>query len=144
MEELRYILKWIGFEDMFPEEQKQFLDALKRSGMSLRELSLFQQLIENSDALRTVFYEKDDQPYQHVLNTVDYNMENFDFSDYTELQIHDWVKERSQKNFDLSQVLFDSVLLKGADNKYKWFLNIHHLITDATSSTILYEFMCSF
>ena len=104
----------------------------------------FQHLIENSDALRTVFYEKDDQPYQHVLNTVDYNMENFDFSDYTELQIHDWVKERSQKNFDLSQVLFDSVLLKVADTKFKWFLNIHHLITDATSSTILYEFMCSF
>lgn len=106
--------------------------------------SAFQKLIENSDALRTVFYEEDNIPYQHVLNTVEYDMDYFDFSDYNELQIKKWISERSQKNFELSQILFDSVLLKISDKKYTWFLNIHHLITDATSSTILYNLMSRF
>lgn len=101
----------------------------------------FRKLVENSDALRTVFYEEDNKPVQRVLNTVDYEMDYFDFSDYDESRIKEWVNERSQINFELSQILFDSVLLKVSDKKYTWFLNIHHLITDATSSTILYDFM---
>ncbi len=104
----------------------------------------FQQLIENSDALRTVFYEDDNKPYQQVLKTLNDEIDYFDFSDNTEIELNDWLKERSKKKFDLSQLLFDSVLIKVSDSQYTWFLNIHHLITDATSSTILYEFMRRF
>lgn len=104
----------------------------------------FQLLLENSDALRTVFYEENNKPYQHVLGTLDYEVDYFDFSDSTEIQLQEWIKERSQKQFDLSQILVDSVLIRISDTHYKWFLNIHHLITDATSSTILYNEMCRF
>ncbi|WP_282123514.1 amino acid adenylation domain-containing protein [Algibacter mikhailovii] len=104
----------------------------------------FQKLIQNTDALRTVFYEKDNRPEQHVLPTIDYDMSYLDFNGKNETQIFNWIKERSQKDFELSEVLFDSVLLKISDQEYRWYLNIHHLITDATSSTILYEYMSSY
>jgi len=102
----------------------------------------FQQLIDSSDTLRTVFYEENGNPYQKVQSDLNYELEYFDFSNKTELQIQNWIKERSQKNIDLSQRVFDSVIIKISEKKYKWVLNIHHIITDVTSFTILSDYMC--
>jgi thioesterase domain-containing protein len=44
-----------------------------------------------------------------------------------------WQQQRVQRPFQLDRCLYDSVLLKLADHQYIWFLNQHHLITDASS-----------
>ena len=102
----------------------------------------FQELICRADALRTIFYEIDNIPYQTVFREVPYQLEVIDFSTIKdETIIHNWLKERSRLKFDMAQPLFDAVLLKIHEERFIWFLNIHHLITDATSSTILYKIM---
>jgi len=103
----------------------------------------FQKLVDQVDALRTVFYEKDTIPYQSIKNKVDYTFEIIDFDEVIEdKELDNWITERSQKKIDISTCVFDSVLIKISEEKYVWFLNMHHLVTDATSFAILYDLMC--
>lgn len=99
----------------------------------------FQELIKKADALRTIFTEIDNIPHQYVLPELSYSLELTSFVSKDESAIQEWMKERSQVIFDLTQPLFDSVLIKVNDERHIWFLNIHHLVTDARSSTILYK-----
>lgn len=100
----------------------------------------FQKVINRSEALRTTFSEDNSVPYQSVLSDLNYQSELIDFSSTSDLRVvEDWMRERSREVFDLSQPLFDSALLMLDENKYVWFLNVHHLVTDATASTILYK-----
>jgi amino acid adenylation domain-containing protein len=101
----------------------------------------FNGLIKKSDALRTVFIEIDGLPYQTVIPDLAFQLEILDFSQYNENALRDWMENRSQMHFDLTKRLFDSVLIKVNTERYIWFLNIHHLVTDATSSTILYNIL---
>ncbi len=101
----------------------------------------FQELINRADALRTIFTEIDSIPYQSVLQNIPYHIEVVDFTTIDEMAIQDWIEKRSQQPFDLSKPLFDSILIKVNEKRHIWFLNVHHLITDATSSTILYDIM---
>ena len=82
----------------------------------------FRKLVENSDALRTVFYEDNNKPFQRVLNTVDYEMDYFDFSDYDESRIKEWVNERSQIKF-LSIKSLDLTLSKEINLSILFFSN---------------------
>lgn len=99
----------------------------------------FVELVKRADALRTVFIELDNIPYQSVLESFEYSLEVLDFTSKDEPSIKKWIQERSQYNFDFDKPLFDSVLIKVDENRHIWFLNIHHLVTDATASTILYD-----
>uniref|UniRef100_UPI0035938AC1 amino acid adenylation domain-containing protein n=1 Tax=Pricia sp. TaxID=2268138 RepID=UPI0035938AC1 len=102
----------------------------------------FQTLIDRTDVLRTVITEKDGIPYQFVLQKVDYPVETIDFTTESDEQvIKDWILERTQAPLELSEQLFDSVLLKLGDSRYIWFLKIHHLVTDAVSNALLYRRM---
>ncbi|WP_150451337.1 non-ribosomal peptide synthetase [Arenibacter lacus] len=103
----------------------------------------FQELINRTDALRTVFSELETSPVQSILPHLTYKLEVLDVSTETEQSIQNWMEHRSRQLFNLSQPLFDSVLLKVSPNRYIWFLNIHHLVTDASSSSILYRAMSS-
>ncbi len=101
----------------------------------------FSELVKRVDVLRTVFTEVDSIPKQFTLTDADFSLKTLDFSAKDELDTQNWLKQRSKEIFDLSKPLFDSVLLKvDEEERYIWFLNIHHLITDATSSTLLYAY----
>lgn len=99
----------------------------------------FKDLIQRADALRTIFVEVDDIPFQQVLPTLDFDLKILDFTGEDETHIKEWMLKRSQLVFDLSKRLFDSVLIKINAERYIWYLNVHHLVTDATASTILYK-----
>ncbi|MEM9142879.1 MAG: amino acid adenylation domain-containing protein, partial [Bacteroidota bacterium] len=99
----------------------------------------FQSVIAESDALRTVFIEEKGDVYQTVKAAIAYTLEHLDFSSKDRTYIQEWLSNRSRMNFDLSERLFDSVLLKMGPDRTIWFLNVHHLVTDATSSTLLYK-----
>lgn len=100
---------------------------------------VFQELIQRAEALRTVFHEIDDVPFQRILPSLEYDLKILDFSAKNESEIQNWMQERSQVNFDLKAILFDAVLIQINPQRHIWFLNIHHLVTDATASTILYN-----
>ncbi len=101
----------------------------------------FQKLIDCCDAMRTVFVEKDGHPQQKILSSFPYKMSFEDFSNQSEksLFLKNWLEKRSQWQFDITECLFDSVLIKMAKDQYVWYFNEHHLITDAWATTRQYQ-----
>lgn len=101
----------------------------------------FQEMIKKTDSLRTIFVEKKGVPYQKFLEHYDYDIEIIDATNdkLDNIVIKDWLQQRSERIFDLNAPLFDSVLIKQGQNVYIWYLNVHHLITDASSSVILFN-----
>jgi len=106
----------------------------------------FQKLVEQSDALRTIFVIENDVPKQQVLNNFSCELEILDWSHRAdaEEEFPKWAEARSQQLFDLSKCLFDSVLVKISDQKHIWFFNEHHLITDAWTTTVIYNTLSSY
>ncbi|MGD9065106.1 MAG: amino acid adenylation domain-containing protein, partial [Desulfobacterales bacterium] len=109
-------------------------------------LEAFQALLDGSDALRTVIEIVDGVPQQQVRRNFSYPMPYLDFS--SNLQAHTafqkWLKARKVYIFKLETCLFDTVLLKLADQHYVWYLNQHHLIADVLSFSIVYKRMAEF
>lgn len=101
----------------------------------------FQKLVDLADVLRLVFEDVDGSPYQHALPEWNYALEIHNFETSSDTEIKTWLKQRAQKKFDFSKPLFDSALIRVNDKKSIWFLNLHHLVTDATTSVILFETM---
>lgn len=102
----------------------------------------FQVLIKQTDVLRAIFIEKEGIPYQSFQSGIAHNLEVIDFTEKTETsKIEDWIFERTQQPIDIAKQIFDTVLIKINDNRYLWFLKIHHLVTDAVSYSILYRRM---
>ncbi len=99
----------------------------------------FNAVLNNADVLRTVFLEKNHIPYQITTQNWNYPIAVVDVSDKNTAEIEAWISNRTQRIFNLKECLFDTVLLKYNPTNYSWFLNIHHLITDASSSPILYK-----
>ena len=99
----------------------------------------FQKLVNNVDALRTTFFMQEGVPKQRILPTLDYVVEVQDWSADPNNEIKTWAENRSQKQFDLTECCFDSVLIKKEDNCFIWYFNQHHLITDAWSVSVLYQ-----
>lgn len=104
----------------------------------------FQELIKRTDILRTVFTESEGIPYQSVKPNLDFNLEVIDFTKKTdEALVENWIFERTRRPIVLQEQIFDAVLLKLDGGRYLWFLNIHHLVTDAASNAIVYRRMAS-
>ena len=103
----------------------------------------FQTLIDQSDAFRTVIEERNGVPQQHVIAKFSYTIENTDLSALMnpEIEFCNWLDQRSKFQFNLSEALFDSALIRMAANQYIWYLNQHHLITDVWSTTLVYRRM---
>ena len=101
----------------------------------------FQILIDQSDAMRTVFESIDDIPQSKLLNSISYKVEFLDLSKEKGPNEHFqiWLNERMKKAFDLSKPLFDSVLIKMSDNTFIWYFNQHHLICDASGVAVQYK-----
>ncbi len=103
----------------------------------------FQLLLQQCDAMRTVFFSVDEVPQQKIIANFQFEMEVLDFSQNTNalLNLAAWKKLRSQKIFDISDCLFDSVLIKLSPDHYIWYFNQHHLITDAWAVTVQFQAM---
>lgn len=103
----------------------------------------FNELIRRNDALRSVFLIKNDTPVQVFLENHTYTLEVIDFSDTTDPRAtyENWKNERVHMRFDLSECLLDSALIKLNATHYIWYINQHHLITDAWSNGILFSTM---
>lgn len=104
----------------------------------------FQKLVDSIDVLRTVFHDQRGIPYQQVLEVYTYELEVLDFTDMEKDTVKTYILERSQHLLDFSKPLFDAALIKTNDNQHIWFFNVHHIITDATSSTLFQEYQAKY
>ena len=103
----------------------------------------FQTLIDRRDAFRTIISENNGTPTQRVLPHVSHTIEFLDFatSQKPEIELRNWLDQRSKFQFNLADSLFDSVLIQMAANQYIWYFNQHHIITDVWSAALAYRHM---
>ncbi|MFT6269798.1 MAG: amino acid adenylation domain-containing protein [Alphaproteobacteria bacterium] len=103
----------------------------------------FDTLVNNCDAMRIVFTDLDTQAKQHVLDEIEYKVEQVDFSGQSDplASYKNWESERKLINFNLSKCLFDCALITLSDTDYIWYFNQHHLATDAWSTEVTYHYV---
>lgn len=106
----------------------------------------FQVLVNHCDILRLIIVADPSRPRQKVLQKLDYKVELVDFSAETEPRqlLRAWLERQVVRMFDLSGVLFESVLIKLAADRFVWYFNQHHVCTDAWSTSVLYQAMQRF
>lgn len=134
-------LLWIG-QELNPDSPMYNMVMTYELNVKINAFNFnmaFQELINRFDALRSVFIVKDNTPFQLFLNKANYNLLVLDFSNKENPKnaYKLWEKERIKKKFDISKCLVDSVLIKLDTAQYIWYINQHHLITDAWSNSIL-------
>lgn len=97
----------------------------------------FKRLIANHDCLRTVFHEnKDSVVEQIVLPQLEFNLP---FEKIPNASLDAFIESRIHTPIDLTEKCFDSILLKVEEGIFIWYLNIHHILADATTFKVLFE-----
>ena len=105
----------------------------------------FRRVVADCDALRAVFRTVDGLPRQVFLDDAPALLEVLERerAGSNDEQLEQWLKERTRRNFDVSQCLYDSVLLH-ANSGSIWYFNQHHLITDAWSVSVIFRRMAAY
>ncbi|WP_420644936.1 amino acid adenylation domain-containing protein [Candidatus Leptofilum sp.] len=103
----------------------------------------WRQLLAHSDALRTVIDVVESVPQSRVKDFAEFELELLDFrgTPDPEKELANWVAKRKGKALDLANQLFDIALIRLADERFVWYLNQHHLITDGWSTALVYQTM---
>lgn len=101
----------------------------------------FQALVDRSDALRTIVEEEDGVPRQRVRPSMPAVVEDVDLSAAPDpdAALRGWAQARAARLFDLEVRLFDTALIRLGEDRYAWYLNQHHLITDGWSAALVYR-----
>ena len=101
----------------------------------------FQQLVDETDALRTSFVEQEGQPRrivrQGVVGPVDFVP--LPEATHGDAAIAATLEARTRRIFALDGPLFDCALIERRPDRFVWYLNQHHLITDAGSVGVLHR-----
>ncbi len=105
----------------------------------------FAELLRECDALRIVFEDRDGVPRQRFLESVTYELSVIDFRHEKDPDAarQRWINAQCEHQFSLDKLLFHSALLQLADDKFVWYLNQHHLITDAWSASVIFDAMAA-
>jgi amino acid adenylation domain-containing protein len=103
----------------------------------------FDALVAGSPALRTVVRERGGAACQAVLRVAPQSLEvvNLAAEPNPEAALERWVDARRARRFAMDRGLYDSALLRLADDRFAWYLNQHHIITDVTAAQLLYTTM---
>jgi len=105
--------------------------------------SAFSSLVDEADALRTVFRATGGEGTAVVLPPDGFELPIIDVSRAAEPvdEAAEWARARSSVLLDTSERSFDSALLRLGQDRYAWFLLQHHLCTDAWTFEVLFRRM---
>jgi amino acid adenylation domain-containing protein/non-ribosomal peptide synthase protein (TIGR01720 family) len=97
-------------------------------------------LLDRCDALRMVVVEKDGQAYMSVKD-IHSTPDVIDLSGASDpdAALAEWAERRSRVPFELHKKLFDFALLKLAPQRFAYFVNLHHLISDAWAVAAVFQ-----
>ena len=103
----------------------------------------FQHLINKCDVMRTVFFVENDIPLCKTLKNFSYPTRILDWSNNPDVdkKLVKLVTDKIGTEFDLSTCLFESILIKYSQQKYVWYINQHHLITDGWSISVQFRIL---
>ena len=101
----------------------------------------WQQTVERSDALRTKIVERGGQALRSLGDPREYEAVLDDRSAHAdaEHQFLRWARERCARVFPPGGPLVESVLVRLRSDRWGWYLNQHHLVTDAAATVALFH-----
>ena len=135
---------WLG-QQLYPDVPLYNMVHLFQLGSEIdvnRFKEAFQLLVNNTESLRLIFDQRDGEPSQSILKEYNYDLpyEEYSYEEWNKLR-ENWIDQRRKLLLSLDKPLFDSALIRVGSDQYLWYLNIHHLVTDATSSTLYLDFL---
>ncbi|MGF1598328.1 MAG: amino acid adenylation domain-containing protein [Acidimicrobiales bacterium] len=95
----------------------------------------FEQVVAASDVLRSRIVDAGGTP----LVRLDAEPQPRQVVDLDRTEAEAWARRRVATPVDLSVRGYDSVVLRHGDGTVSWYLDLHHAITDATSSALVFE-----
>ena len=100
-----------------------------------------QAVIDGTDALRLTVDDEVRPSAVPPARTAHYRSPLVDLSGEPDADaaLEEWARDYADLMLDLSGRLFDSTLVRLSDDRWAWALLQHHLVTDATSLTLLVE-----
>jgi thioesterase domain-containing protein/acyl carrier protein len=106
----------------------------------------FQATLDHSDALRTVINEIEGVPERKVSSDFAYRLDYVDFSNEPDAEetYQAWLQERAANPLKIDECMFDSVLVKISNDNFVWYLNQHHIVSDASSAFLVFERLAKF
>ncbi|MGI9319986.1 MAG: condensation domain-containing protein, partial [Thiogranum sp.] len=101
----------------------------------------FNALVRSCENLRTVIRDTPDGPRQEIFATGTSSLQFHDFSTHAlpQQSFDAWVAEHSCRTFTLHESLFESALFKLGEQRFVWYLNQHHLVTDAWTVSLMFQ-----
>ena len=123
----------------------QITGAVEINGNVIKDdfIKAFGYVIERHEILRTYFKNNEQGVlHQYIISKldIDFNLcfEDFSKSQFPDQSAENYIKEQQNKGFNLSNApLFRAALLKVEENKYIFFLAMHHIISDGWSLEVL-------
>ena len=103
--------------------------------------SAWKTLLEETDALRTVIDEVDGLPRQRIDTELTFDLPYMDLSSEPDPQrmLRAWLLRAAVRTLPIASRMFDAALLRVSPKQTVWYLNQHHLVTDAASAFLLFE-----
>jgi amino acid adenylation domain-containing protein len=100
----------------------------------------WQSVVQHSDALRMTIAHQD-PPRMRLRDAGPPSVTFVDVSAAPDVDhaAEQWMRVRSARALDVSAQLHDCALLRLGPERFIWFLNQHHLVTDAWSSALVFE-----
>ncbi len=139
------LLMWLGVQRR-PDSPMYDMATAFRIGSALDESAFCRAVdtaVSESDSLRSVFVEVNGIPRRRVLPAEKgiSDIEIVDLSSpsgaFDETSYRQWIERRTARLLDISTRSFDTALIKLAESDYVWYLNQHHLISDAWSTRLV-------
>ena len=102
--------------------------------------SAWRSVVNRSDALRMTVT-SDEPPLLRIRDPYAARVEFLDFSNEPDAgsAAEAWISAQARHPLDPSVQLFDCALLRLGERRHVWFLNQHHLITDAWSTALVFS-----
>lgn len=100
-----------------------------------------EELVRRTDALRLTFHEIDGEPSQQATDQTgfDLTVRNFSAETSPSAAANDWLDTLAHRRLDLQHTVFETALARLAPDRWIWFLNQHHVVTDHTSVSLIVE-----
>jgi len=98
----------------------------------------FQKLVDRHPSLRTVFISVDGEPMQQSLPRVDFRLQEFDATGWTEAELTEFLVKEARRPFELEKgPLFRISVVSRSASEHVLLMVFHHIITDLWSLVVL-------
>ncbi len=98
----------------------------------------FTSLVSKTTILKLVLTNSNENVPKQIIGDLNPDIEYLDASSDDQFDLESWIKEKNAINFNLEKRSYYTALIKQADQHYVWYINQHHIFTDAYSFQVIY------